>query len=342
MQKRDSYFDMIRGLAICGVVFIHAFAYTAHDGTHAVDFFTIFLRNALNCSVPLFIAVSGYFLSSKKIDCRKDYFSFIKRQVLKIYVPFLVWAFIFFVAEFGLEKTFCFDGVWRILSFQSSGQYYFVFLVVQFYIFLPILLKWFTASGVFVSLLFSLVFCTGLNLVKFLFYLDMPPICYAGNFLVWLVFFILGGYFGRGGKLLFSNRTLLCVLILSLILSCAESYAVLGVSHSSVQSVSAVMPLPFIYSFCVISILFGGRFIPPGFSAFVKIGRVAFGVFLIHEFILRCIEKIVGHFGFDYVGILNELIQVGLSGLVVFLCVFLLGSLVRLLPIRSHKWLGLI
>ena len=58
MKERIAYFDFLRGLAIMMVVGIHT--YTLGEDSTVV-------RQLLNAAVPLFIAISGYFLSQKKM-----------------------------------------------------------------------------------------------------------------------------------------------------------------------------------------------------------------------------------------------------------------------------------
>ena len=82
MKERIAYFDFLRGLAIMMVVGIHT--YTLGEDSTVV-------RQLLNAAVPLFIAISGYFLSQKKMENKDDYFSFLKKQLPKVYLPVLVW-----------------------------------------------------------------------------------------------------------------------------------------------------------------------------------------------------------------------------------------------------------
>ena len=55
---RLSYFDFLRGIAILMVISIHTF----DNGMVLPD---VILRNIMNCAVPIFLAISGYFLGKK-------------------------------------------------------------------------------------------------------------------------------------------------------------------------------------------------------------------------------------------------------------------------------------
>ena len=56
-RNRDTYFDVLRGLAIIQVIGIHAY------GGGNLE-----LREILNMAVPLFLAISGYFIGKKSLE----------------------------------------------------------------------------------------------------------------------------------------------------------------------------------------------------------------------------------------------------------------------------------
>ena len=89
MSDRIEYFDILCGLAILGVVAIHSSGSGLQFGDNSLNFhFTVLWRNMLNFSVPMFLAISGYFLAKKSIAHTTDYFSFLKKQIPRVYVPF--------------------------------------------------------------------------------------------------------------------------------------------------------------------------------------------------------------------------------------------------------------
>lgn len=73
MTNRNLYFDFLRGVAIIMVIGIHC--YTIDNN--------ILFRQVLNAAVPLFIAVSGFFLSQKVIKDRDQYVVFGGNKYLK-------------------------------------------------------------------------------------------------------------------------------------------------------------------------------------------------------------------------------------------------------------------
>lgn len=83
MKQRVVYFDFLRGLAIMMVVAIHT--YTLGTDSTAI-------RQLFNTAVPLFIAISGFFLSQKKMEKKKAYHLFLRKQLPKVYLSVLVWS----------------------------------------------------------------------------------------------------------------------------------------------------------------------------------------------------------------------------------------------------------
>lgn len=95
--RRNPYFDFLRGVAILMVVGIHT--YTGRyslDGSF-MDVVRLVLINFFNCAVPLFLAVSGYFIARKKLDTFSSCRAFWRKQIPTVYIPCLVFSLPWFV-----------------------------------------------------------------------------------------------------------------------------------------------------------------------------------------------------------------------------------------------------
>lgn len=95
MKERIVYFDFLRGVAIILVIGIHTFIL---EETEAFADIKILLRQLLNCAVPLFLAISGFFLSNK-VCTDGNYWLFLKHQIPKIYIPCLIWSLPLFILD---------------------------------------------------------------------------------------------------------------------------------------------------------------------------------------------------------------------------------------------------
>ncbi|MCK0159330.1 acyltransferase family protein [Allomuricauda sp. F6463D] len=67
MKERIGYYDTFRGVAITAVVAIHSdfIGYTFDDKSLFFNI-TLIWRQMMNFAVPMFIAISGFFLVNKK------------------------------------------------------------------------------------------------------------------------------------------------------------------------------------------------------------------------------------------------------------------------------------
>ena len=121
MTNRNLYFDFLRGVAIIMVIGIHC--YTIDNN--------IVFRQVLNAAVPLFIAISGLFLSQKVIKDRISILFFWRKQVPKVYVPTLFWSLplltLAIYRDVDIGKS--------IVNFFSCGFsiYYFIVFIIQCY-----------------------------------------------------------------------------------------------------------------------------------------------------------------------------------------------------------------
>lgn len=82
------------------------------------------LRQVLNTTVPLFVAISSFFLGQKRIDNITDYFNFLNHQLPKAYVPMLAGSFPLFALSI-------YDGenIWEsviMVLFVGYLTYYFI------------------------------------------------------------------------------------------------------------------------------------------------------------------------------------------------------------------------
>lgn len=92
-KQRIEYFDVLRGVAIICVIGIHTFSSFDVSESNKISYHVaIIWRQIIGFAVPMFLAISGYFLSAKDVSTKSNYLSFIKKQVPRVYIPMLVWS----------------------------------------------------------------------------------------------------------------------------------------------------------------------------------------------------------------------------------------------------------
>lgn len=288
MIFRIPYFDALRGLAITLVVLIHGYGYCyAYPD---VPMWTIGFRNVLNVAVPLFLAISGYFLASKDMD-NGGYGAFLFRQIPRVYIPMLFCSLpLFFIGIFHGGRVAPFISLFSC----SYSVYYFIAVIIQCYLLLPVLQKsnlklWLVATAIlgigwlgFYSYFFSLYLGKSL-----------PLILYAGHFFMWGFFFIFGIYFKKKGLPKLSFKKIIPLIILALAASILESCYIMDETQSmrgcgqkiSVFVLNILLIISLFHSKIVINSNKIERFFV--FRFFVLLGKFSFGVYLIHLYVLK-------------------------------------------------------
>lgn len=294
-MQRISYFDFLRGVAIIMVCAIHCFGICYSKSNVSIP--SIVVRNLMNIAVPLFFAISGYFLASKKME-NGGYAKFLKRQVPRVYVPVLFCSLVYLFQDIV-------NGVYveAIVSFFFCGYsiYYFISVIIQCYLLLPVFNRNLTVSCILTLFVISVAWwALNIYFVGMFLKMSLPLEIYAGNFIPWSVFFVLGMSFSKYGglcdcvtlKSLFFFAAILCVL------SVVESIYIIdsrGTLNGVGQKPSSVC-LNFVL--CIIALHGNTRRF---FSLCKKnvfydficlLGRFSFGIYLIHFFTLKMAWKI--------------------------------------------------
>lgn len=177
------------------------------------------------------------------------------------------------------------------MLFFSGGFsiYYFITLIIQYYLLLPVLNKYgSTKLGLVLSALISgscMIFLFYITKIKGI---SLPLIVYAGPFPVWIVFFVLGIYIGKKGKASIPRNKLLILTLVGLSLSIAETYMNINIANSFTGL--GIKRGAFIYSFFLIMYLFTYKDTDnsssPLWQLMVYIGKISFGIYLIHIYFL--------------------------------------------------------
>ena len=147
-SSRNTYFDFLRGFAIIMVVGIHTIVNYSPGFETFEDICTILVRSILNCAVPLFLAISGFFIAKKNVSSSKEHLAFLKRQIPKVYIPCLIFSVPYFVLSIYSGR----EGVLRpLVSLFACGFsiYYFIALIIQYYALLPLFIKFNNSRGGF-------------------------------------------------------------------------------------------------------------------------------------------------------------------------------------------------
>ena len=268
-KHRNEYFDFLRGVAIIFVIALH----THPEQMNKME---SFIKLLCCCAVPLFLAISGYFITSKDLASNQKRKDFWKKQIPKVYIPCLVWSLPYFVLN--LAKGWNALANLFYLFFCGYGVFYFVFVIITMYLILPFIKEHCNKTVVIFFLILSLI-------CKYIIVFYDPLSIFISGFLatlgcplIWIGYFSLGIYL-RG-----SAREYNC------------SYAVILILCGILSSIfeEKIWISTFLYSCGMILILFSKKtedlyirhktFLG---NIIKEIGSISFGIYLIHLQIVR-------------------------------------------------------
>ena len=133
MKVRIDYFDFLRGIAILFVIIIHSYSGDPLAGMVLEDLYLV-LRQLVTCAVPLFLAMSGYFLATKTLMTRKEYYEFFARHSFRIWFPMLVWSIpLYIIKDYNNYVT-----SFILLMMGGYSIYYYITLTIQYYAMQPL------------------------------------------------------------------------------------------------------------------------------------------------------------------------------------------------------------
>lgn len=132
MPRRNKYFDFLRGIAIISVVGIHTYR-IPDDFSNPLVY--VAGREMLIFAVPLFLVISDLF-SMRSFRQKCEYFSYLKKQIPKVYIPTIIWSLPWFVLSLLSGEDF----IVSLLYLFTCGFsiFYFIALIIQMYLLLPV------------------------------------------------------------------------------------------------------------------------------------------------------------------------------------------------------------
>lgn len=218
MREWIDELDYYRGIAFLGVAMQHTLGvFIRQPGISLHDSIALgFLFNLVKFAVPSFLFISGLVMIRKYAYTNPGP-SFYRDRAREILLPYLIWSVLYILYQSVLGCTpLSHDPVWylhRFVTGSASYHLWFVVLILQFYILLPLFTGFFRRYEDHLSTLFMMMLFLGvLYLVLTWVSYRMIPL-YAGhitnhwisllavkyrdrNILFWFYYILLGGFAG--------------------------------------------------------------------------------------------------------------------------------------------------
>lgn len=215
-----------------------------------------------------------------------------------------------------------------VLIVCGFSIYYFIALIIQFYLLLPILQKY-KDIMMPISMIITII---AISLITYLIQtpgMQLPLIVYAGPFTTWFVFFMCGVYYSSS-KINYSLVGAITVVIIGFILECIETYWI----NTKYGGGYGIKPSAFIYSFGVMMLVLSptvkSAYKSNQFTAIIAcIGKVSFGIYLIHCLVIKGLGSMLHVFGWGF----SWIVVVIISSVLVMVAR-------RMLPYKLNRYLG--
>ena len=323
-MQRNLYFDTLRGIAILMVVAIHTFIACEFDNFQSIC--AISMREIFNLAVPLFLAISGFFIGRKKFESNYQIITFWKKQIPKVYIPTLFWSIPYLTLALYHQQSL----LKNILVFLLCGYsiYYFIALIIQCYLLLPFIQKKmlnYAMGGVILSLsLICVAVISYTSITRFLL------IVFAGPVIVWLIFFWIGVFLSRRERDYKIGKIFIGVLLSFVLMLIETKYR-----HEATGGGYGIKPSSFIFSFLMILLLFSKRIEHKYVKdkvinkALIVVGDYSFSIYLIHCFVITIV--------FHFVTISNWIVR---WTIVVAITMLFICLVRKVLPNKCLKIIG--
>ncbi|MGF7109386.1 acyltransferase [Treponema pedis] len=299
--EKESYFQAIRGICICAVIFIHCLSgsnYKNVQDANVINYYWwIFSRQFLNFPVAVFFFLSGYFINLQQAEANPFYW--MRKRFIKLGLPFLIWSLFYLMLNLFMNQNILYpkDILKLFILFfvgKSSYHLYFVFVLLQLSLLTVLFIKskFFFNCAIFISVLWYIIryFAIFFKLNSFL--------EYSGIFFpAWCLFYLYGIHVKRNGIKKISIEKVFIMLITTIIINYTETIILFKGDVPDSFIITQVKISSVLYSFAIIiSIMsFYSNIYFDNWFIFKKIGNNSFGIYFIHVFFINIFIKAENH-----------------------------------------------
>lgn len=220
-QEKIYWVDNLRVLATISVIVLHVSADILYQ-YGAIPNSNWWVGNMFDglvrYSVPVFVMLTGALLF------RKDYKigDFLKNKFLRIVIPFLFWSLVYILYNLNtmalnnIQMSFAEKIKWALMQLKTGSSYHFwyIYIIIGLYLFIPILGKWVRNATEKDIIYFLIVWIFVLFLKQpYIAILDITPIIDFSYFSGYIGYLVLGYYLSIKK---FSNNTISNLISLAL------------------------------------------------------------------------------------------------------------------------------
>lgn len=363
MEKRKHIQELyyIRAIAALGILIIHAtgvFAVYSELNSKAM-YLGIFANQFFRFGSPIFMMISGLVLfynyrSMEEFDPK----GFYKKKLLYIIIPYIIWSIIYFAYRsysggVGFNKGQVILLLKEILNGNAFPHLYFMTLILQFYIILPIFIKFLTKPMKEnpIKLFIALFLLQAIILIYGRYFRDLKATGIVGLFNTyywksvfgWFFYFLSGGILGIHYNTIVEiiEKNIKPIFLLYIITTCFY----LGQVYHNIwknggrdyyDNFGSIRPETLIYAIITMPILIWmTRKMIGKFKILKSFGTYSLGIYFAHPIVLEAIKiKVFGRypniFGYSRLTSMATLVSLGI--ILTFTFVLVIATL-------NYRWL---
>ena len=271
LTKNRSYnIQMLRGLAIIAVVFIH----NTPNGIAQV-----WCRPFLNFCVGLFLFMSGMLSDSRNWKPRK--------RIIKVIIPYILWTVVYLIfSEYKNLSNLPVTYIKQLITGRAAAIMYYVFVYCEFTLLIPLIDKLANSKYKYIGFIISPIEIILMRLLPLIFDFHMNnyfDIIQNVSCLGWFSYFYFGYLLGNSIiTLKISNRKIAIFWGISIILQIIEGYIYFYLGESNCGTQLKLTSLLSGILFCMLAY----RFICSIKHIYIKLlyvlGNSSFGIYFSH------------------------------------------------------------
>ena len=294
-EQKDSRIEMIRGLCILAVVFIHCpsgLAYQQIPGEEWKFWEWVTIRQLSNFAVGTFFFLSGYLTTSNAVKSAKQY---IIKRCKRLLIPMYCWSLLYMgiqiIKDYPGVDSFALYGL-KYLFGMSAGPFYFIIVMTQLVFLAPLIFRM-AGSYLGQGILWLITpVWLGLQYIITLTSGSQIPHC-EYFFMSWLIYYWAGIFLRRQAVVKLNSVNLsgigvLCCTSLNLI----EGYVLYALTGTGTFGTSQIRGGVVLYALSVsVFLMANGSKIAS--QILVKLGNLSYGVYYVHLLWLSVITHLL-------------------------------------------------
>nr|WP_317412648.1 acyltransferase [uncultured Solibaculum sp.] len=279
-SAKSNKIQLLRGLAIIAVVFIH----NTPDGLAQV-----FCRPFLNFAVGLFLFLSGMLSNVNHWNPRK--------RIIKVAVPYVLWTFIY-TALYNIATPSALPALFvkKLMTGGAAAIMYYIFVYCEFTLLIPLIDRLARSKYKYFGLLISPIEMICMRLIPLVLGYELNTyikVILRLSCLSWFTFFYLGYLLGNHIiQIKIPTKRLVGLWAMAIVLQMAEGYWYLSMGEANCGTQTKLSCILTGVPFVIMAYRFVSSEKEYHLKFLKRLGDCSFGIYFSHLAVMAILEKI--------------------------------------------------